>query len=587
MITVSKKAVASLATAFLCFSLTIGFAVGQSTPDFEDVPTGHIAERAIHWAAANGITAGVGNNRFGLGQTLTRYEMVTFLCRSFDPVACGAGTKGSDTFVDLPADHWANFSVGWAVEKGITSGISTNQFGGVGTLTREQMVTFLYRAKGSPIGGPTGNDAFTDAPTDPDHWANPPIGWAYQQGITGGVSAGVFGYGTTLSREEMVLFLCRAVAPDICAPSQSPLPSSVSTTTTTTTAPPKGANCDFPDHAARISEAVFQVHTGDSIGTAFYIGNDEWLTAAHVVGGQRSVTLRRGGISVTAGVVGINQVSDLALLQAEAGTIRPLQFGKLSDIGPGHPVFSVGFPFSVAPQPSVTSGVLSRFESHPALGTLVVTDAAISPGNSGGPLLNKCGEVIGLVVSKIAHVEVEGISYAVAETTIAQRLPDLRSATPDDVSVSGDAGDWIHFTGEGIDGKYKGYALGAAEHSGFTWEQSPTLLVRCGLSSSNWHSIFIGTDWLIQSAEGDNGEVIVEYRFGNMENLVAEWWWSNEKFESAIFADETFTEFASRLRSAGNGSLWVRIWDGFSNESYSMRFEIDGAVSMLNDLDCW
>lgn len=550
------------------------------------MPQGHIAETAIRWAAANGITAGVGNNQFGMGQTLTRYQMVTFLCRAFDPDACGKGPQGRDRFADVPTDHWANFSIGWVVEEGITSGISATEFGGARTLTREQMVTFLYRAKGSPTGGPAGSHAYNDVPADPNHWANAPIGWAYQQGITGGISAGVFGYGTSLSREEMVLFLCRPVAPDICAPSQSPIRSGVPTITTTT-APTNSSDCDFPDHAARVSEAVYQVHAGDGLGTAFYIGNDEWLTAAHVVRGQQSVTLRRGGVSLTASVLGSNLAADLALLSAPAGGVRALRFGKLSEIGPSHPVFSVGFPVYVASEPSVTSGVLSRIESDAALRTLVVTDAATSPGNSGGPLLNECGEVIGLVVEKLVGVRVEGISYAVAETTIGQHLPDLRAAEPDEPSLSSDVGEWDHFTGEGIDGKYEGYSLIAAEHSGYTWELSPSLLVRCGISNPIWNSIFIGTEWLIQSDVSDDGDVIVEYRFTNMEDLVAEWWWSNEEFESAVFADQTTTQFSSRLRSAATGSLWVRIWDGFSHESHSMRFEIDGSNVVFNDLDCW
>ena len=202
--------------------LTVDLAVGQTAPGFEDVPSGHVAETAINWAAANGVTVGVGNNRFGMGQTLTRYQMVTFLCRAFEPGACRAGDKGSDRFADVPADHWANLSIGWAVDKGITSGFSTTEFGGARTLTREQTVTLLYRAKGSPPGVPAGSDAFTDVPEGRSHWANLPIGWAYHQGVIGGTAARTFGYGTPISREETVLSLCRAVAPDICPPSQGP-----------------------------------------------------------------------------------------------------------------------------------------------------------------------------------------------------------------------------------------------------------------------------------------------------------------------------------------------------------------------------
>ncbi len=70
--------------------------VAQTAPEFKDVPEGHVAETAIDWAAEKGITVGVGNNRFGMGQTLTRYEMVTFLCRAFDPSSCGKSGGGGE-----------------------------------------------------------------------------------------------------------------------------------------------------------------------------------------------------------------------------------------------------------------------------------------------------------------------------------------------------------------------------------------------------------------------------------------------------------------------------------------------------------
>ena len=236
----------SAAVAVLVTLVGVSSALGQTAPDFEDVPEGHAAESAIKWAAENVITVGVGDNRFGIGQTLTRYQMVTFLCRAFDPDSCQSGVRGSDRFDDVPADHWANYSVGWAVDHGITTGVSATEFGGSQTLTREQMITFLYRAKGSPTGGSNGSDVYQDAP-DRSHWANLPIGWAYDQGVTGGIAAGTFGFGTNVSREEMVLFLCRTVAAGTCQPSQQPLPSSVvPTSTTTPTVPQDGVSPTLP-----------------------------------------------------------------------------------------------------------------------------------------------------------------------------------------------------------------------------------------------------------------------------------------------------------------------------------------------------
>ncbi|MCQ3804116.1 MAG: S-layer homology domain-containing protein [bacterium] len=228
VITVAVTAVAAAAIGLLVGVPTI---FSQTAPEFEDVPEGHVAAVAIDWAAENGITSGVGNNRFGVGQTLDRYQMVTFLCRAYDPGNCRS-SRGSDRFVDVPADHWADYSVGWAVNRGITSGVSATEFGGPRTLTREQMMTLMYRASGSPTGGSVGSAVYGDLPADRSHWANVPIGWAFDQGITGGIAPGVFGFGANVSREEMVLFLCRALAPDTCRPSQAPLPSSVVPTAT-------------------------------------------------------------------------------------------------------------------------------------------------------------------------------------------------------------------------------------------------------------------------------------------------------------------------------------------------------------------
>ena len=203
----------------------------QLVSGFWDVTEGHVAAAAIGWAAEKGITFGVGNDLFGIGQTLTRYEMVTFLCRAFHSGNCTSGSRGSDRFSDVPPSHWANYSVGWAVDRDITRGVSATEFGGSQTLSREQMITFLYRAQGSPTGTSQASDLYEDVPDDRNHWANLPIGWAFDNGVTGGIAEETFGFDTNLSREEMVLFLCRTLAPETCQPSQDPLPSSVLPTT--------------------------------------------------------------------------------------------------------------------------------------------------------------------------------------------------------------------------------------------------------------------------------------------------------------------------------------------------------------------
>ena len=213
-------------------SVVVGSAVGvtsaQSTPFFEDVPEGHFAEAAINWASANNITRGVGESLFGTGQTLTREETVTFLCRAYEPEGCSAGqTRGSDSFMDVPVGHWADHAIGWAVRRGITRGVGDGRFGLGQRLTREQVVTFLHKAEGRPAATTSGSRVFGDVDGNGTQWYEQSTGWAYQTGVTGGIARATFGFGTTLSREEMVLFLCRTKARSICPPSKSPIPSSV------------------------------------------------------------------------------------------------------------------------------------------------------------------------------------------------------------------------------------------------------------------------------------------------------------------------------------------------------------------------
>ena len=199
--------------------------------EFSDVSMDHIALDAITWAYSENVTVGVGNGQYGVGQPLTREQMVAFLCRTYEPSECrNEDHRGSERFDDIPLNHWANSAVGWAVKRGITAGVGPNTFGLGQTLTREQIVTFLYRAERSSSYTTLGHTIYKDVPTNDTEWYQAPIGWAYSQGITAGITEEKFGFGAPLSREEMVIFLCRAKVPSICAPSQEPLSSSVITT---------------------------------------------------------------------------------------------------------------------------------------------------------------------------------------------------------------------------------------------------------------------------------------------------------------------------------------------------------------------
>ena len=199
----------------------------------------------------------------------------------------------------------------------------------------------------------------------------------------------------------------------------------MTTTTTTPVTSTTAAGCDFGDHSEQVTEAVWQVTVDGGRGTAFYIGDGEWLTAAHVVGDVTTVTLYNGTDAVSASVVGNDTGVDLALLRGRVSGVTPLDLTANIEPRAGDPANVVGFPLYDAVSASVTRGVVSRLE-HPLTGTVVVTDAATNPGNSGGPLVDDCGRVLGVVVRKYVDVTVEGLGYALVASEVTSRLTELR-----------------------------------------------------------------------------------------------------------------------------------------------------------------
>lgn len=193
-----------------------------------------------------------------------------------------------------------------------------------------------------------------------------------------------------------------------------------------------GQACDFAQSVPVVFASTFQVVTDRGTGTAFHIGGGEFLTAAHVVDSASSIELRHGGRRLTAARVGYDTATDIALLRANGAGVPALSFGDVSGIGPGHALAVAGYPPSVNRTPSVVSGLLSKFVRDPSFGagTYIQTDAAVNPVNSGGPVFDRCGAVVGLVVAKLVHTEIEGISWAVAQNTIEAMLPSLRSSSP-------------------------------------------------------------------------------------------------------------------------------------------------------------
>ena len=171
---------------------------------FVDVAEGSYYEEAIDWAVEKGITNGVSSNMFAPNDPCTRAQIVTFLWRA----AGSPAPKSMSSFTDVPADAFYAKAVAWAVENGITSGTGEGKFSPNSTCTRAQAVTFLYRASGSPA--VSGKAEFSDVASNA-YYADA-VAWAAKKGITTGIGGGLFGSDNDCTRGQIVTFLWRAMA---------------------------------------------------------------------------------------------------------------------------------------------------------------------------------------------------------------------------------------------------------------------------------------------------------------------------------------------------------------------------------------
>ena len=178
------------------------FAPEKTAADyFADVPANSYYADAVLWAAKNGITGGIGNGLFGPNQPCTRAQIVTFLWRA----AGSPEPKSMSSFSDVSTDSYYAKAVAWAVENGITTGTGDGKFSPDATCTRAQSVTFLFRAIGKLVDSKA---EFSDVLTD-SYYANA-VAWAVENGVTNGIGDGLFGPNNSCTRAQIVTFLFRA-----------------------------------------------------------------------------------------------------------------------------------------------------------------------------------------------------------------------------------------------------------------------------------------------------------------------------------------------------------------------------------------
>ena len=168
---------------------------------FYDVPNDAFFYEAVKWAVKSGVTNGLTDTMFGPYESCTRTQIVTFLWRA----AGSPEPKAMSTFTDVPANAYYAKAVAWAVENGITNGMTATTFAPNATCTRGQSVTFLYRALKGTASGSTN---FTDVKSDA-FYADA-INWAVANNVTNGTSNTTFSPSADCTRAEIVTFLYRA-----------------------------------------------------------------------------------------------------------------------------------------------------------------------------------------------------------------------------------------------------------------------------------------------------------------------------------------------------------------------------------------
>lgn len=187
-------------------TVTAAFAEKKAEPIvpeklFADVSAEEYYYEAVKWASENGVTGGIGENLFGANLPCTRAQIVTFLWRA----AGSPEPKGMSGFVDVSADAYYAKAVAWAVEEGIVSGTSATTFDPDAVCTRAQSVAFLYRAFGEKVNKAAG---FSDVSADA-YYADA-VAWAVENGVASGIGGGLFAPDQDCARGQIVAFLYRA-----------------------------------------------------------------------------------------------------------------------------------------------------------------------------------------------------------------------------------------------------------------------------------------------------------------------------------------------------------------------------------------
>lgn len=179
--------------------------------------------------------------------------------------------------------------------------------------------------------------------------------------------------------------------------------------------------------------SVFVVTSGNSLGSGFAVGENCIITNAHVLDNPNDIALTTyAGEKHTAYLVGYDQDKDIAVLGVKDAKFTPLTIADYKTLNTGDDVYAIGAPKSMAY--TLTKGVISAKEREIGKYKYIQTDAAINEGNSGGPLLNDEGNVIGINTLKMS--DSEGIGLAIPMTVVSDFLKSLNIELDENGNVS-------------------------------------------------------------------------------------------------------------------------------------------------------
>lgn len=186
--------------------------------------------------------------------------------------------------------------------------------------------------------------------------------------------------------------------------------------------------------AEKAYDSVFVLQSGTSLGSGFAFGSNVMITNAHVIEDERSIFVTDHSGSVSAGqLIAIDYDTDLAAVAVEGADYTPFPPGDIDSLSAGADVYAIGAPNSMSY--TLTKGVISSKDREINGMSYIQTDAAINKGNSGGPLLDDSGSVIGVNSMKLS--DSEGIGLAIPIGTVAAFLEENHIATGSSGNITG------------------------------------------------------------------------------------------------------------------------------------------------------